>query len=165
MSRPVPRLRRLSSSGHLCAACLGPRDEKDFFFAGVCRSKTVRTPGTLRLSNDKFMQLHLTTLPHVRRRRRGPECRRVLHALARRHGDGERSPKQPRSPRAPPLSSHRRHSRSQLLNTSANSVFAGDLVEWTLSYQMAQRGDTKRQRQPRPATRRDPNGYGLPRRR
>ena len=34
-----------------------------------------------------------------------------------------------------------------LLNTSANSVFAGDLVEWTLSYQMAQRGDTKRARQ------------------
>ena len=33
-----------------------------------------------------------------------------------------------------------------LLNTSANSIFAGDLVEWTLSYQMAQRGDTKRQR-------------------
>ena len=27
-----------------CAACLGPRDEKDFFFAGICRSKTVRGP-------------------------------------------------------------------------------------------------------------------------
>lgn len=81
------------------------------------------------------------------RRRRGPECRRIFHALARRHGDGERSPKQPRSPRAPPLSSHRRLSRSQLLNTSSNSIFAGDLVEWTLSYTIAQRGDSKRQRQ------------------
>ena len=27
-----------------CAACLTPKDEKDYFFSGVCRSKTVRTP-------------------------------------------------------------------------------------------------------------------------
>lgn len=46
-----------------------------------------------------------------------------------------------------PLSSHRRPSRAQLLNTSSNSIFAGDLVEWSLSYSMAQRGDSKRQRQ------------------
>ena len=27
-----------------CAACLTPKDEKDYFFSGVCRSKTARTP-------------------------------------------------------------------------------------------------------------------------
>jgi hypothetical protein len=82
-----------------CAACLGPRDEKDFFFAGVCRSKTVRTPDDGVGPNvDEFFTLSLGGMV-------------------------------------------------TLLNTSANSIFAGDLVEWTLSYQMAQRGDTKRQRQ------------------
>ena len=118
--------------------------------AGICRSKTVRTPDdgvgpnvdevrrAIRSARDAAS---LPCLPTHR-----ILTRAVLHLELGGHGDGERSPKQPRSPRAPPLSSHRRPSRAQLLNTSSNSIFAGDLVEWSLSYSMAQRGDSKRQR-------------------
>lgn len=56
-----------------CAACLTPKDEKDYFFSGVCRSKTVRGPGTPRRANDKFMRLRLTFFPLARRRWHWPD--------------------------------------------------------------------------------------------
>ena len=44
-----------------CAECLGPEDEKNFFFSGVCRSKSVRGPGMSRPSlSDARCQLRLT---------------------------------------------------------------------------------------------------------
>ena len=74
-----------------CAACLGPRDEKDFFFAGICRSKTVRTPDdgvgpnvdevrrAIRSARDAAS---LPCLPTHR-----ILTRAVLYALARWDGD------------------------------------------------------------------------------
>ena len=42
--------------------------------------------------------------------------------------------------------SHPHALRAQLLNTSSASIFAGDLVEWTLSYSDAMKSHAKRAR-------------------
>ena len=81
-----------------CAECLSPEDEKNFFFSGVCRSKSVRGPDDgVGPTVDEFFTLSLGGMV-------------------------------------------------TLLNTSAENIFAGDLVEWTLSFANADKSHAKRAR-------------------
>lgn len=69
-----------------CCACLGADDQKNFYFAGVARSKCVRPIGTLStptLTSLVIQSLIPTTT--TGRGRRRPADRRVLHARDRRH--------------------------------------------------------------------------------
>ena len=71
-----------------CAECLGPDDEPNFFFAGVCRSKTVRTPDDgigpsvdeARRANCNFERSSPAVSP------RDFACA-VFHLVSWRHGD------------------------------------------------------------------------------
>jgi len=56
-----------------CAACLPKEKEKDYFFAGVCRSKTVRTPDDgIGPSVDEFFTLSIGGLATVLNTSGGP---------------------------------------------------------------------------------------------
>ena len=81
-----------------CGECLGEGDEKNYFFSGVCRSKSVRGPDDgVGPTVDEFFTLSLGGMV-------------------------------------------------TLLNTSSTNIFAGDLVEWTLSFDKAATSHAKRAR-------------------
>ncbi len=82
-----------------CGSCLGVEDEKNFFFAGVCRSKSVRTADDgIGPTTDEFFTLSLGGMV-------------------------------------------------TMLNTSDKSIFAGDLVEWSLDNSKIAQAPSKRARQ------------------
>lgn len=98
-----------------CAAGLKASDAKNFYFAGVCRSKTVRPidDGT-GPSVDEFFTLHIGGM--------------VVRGAARCRPAAQRS--------------HARTLHAQtMLNNSAEPVFPGDMLEWTLTSEKAVAGD------------------------
>ena len=133
-----------------CAACLTPDDEPNFFFAGVCallplfHRQRCRLPlhapvFTARLSRNRPLE----DGPGTRRWHR-PVGRRVYAAQI---ATSERF-SHAVSPRdfACAVFTLSLGGMVTLLNTSSASIFAGDLVEWTLSYSDAMKSHAKRAR-------------------